>query len=175
LLFVPDLGIKSVIVESEWDGNIFYRAGKEALMEIQEYFKDGFVISTAKEKLQLEEIYAFLGRSYWAENRSKEKVALSLQHSFCFGVYKDQRQMGFARVVTDYSTFAYLCDVYILEEFQNRGLGKWLISVVMSHPELQGFKLWSLVTRDAHGLYRRFGFTELKYPERWMQILDPLQ
>jgi GNAT superfamily N-acetyltransferase len=144
-------------------------------MEIQEHYRDGFVISTDPSKLQVEEIYAYLARSYWAENRSLEKVALSLQHSLCFGLYIHQRQIGFARVVSDYSTFAYLCDVYILEEYQYRGLGKWLMSVVMSHPDLRGLRLWSLLTRDAHGLYRQFGFTELKYPERWMQILDPLQ
>ena len=142
-------------------------------MKIQEHAKDGFVISTDPNKLQSDEIFAFLSRSYWAENRSRDRVALSLRHSLCFGLYKEGRQIGLARVVTDYSTFGYLGDVYVLEEFQHRGLGKWLISVVMSHPELQGFRVWSLLTRDAHELYRRFGFTELKNPERWMQKLDP--
>jgi GNAT superfamily N-acetyltransferase len=165
--------MKTLNGESASGEIISYRSGKEALMGIQEYFKDGFLISTDKGKLQLEEIYAFLSRSYWAENRSIEKVALSLQHSLCFGVYKDHKEIGLARVVSDYSTFAYLCDVYILEEYQHRGLGKWLMSIVMSHPDLQGLRLWSLLTRDAHGLYRRFGFTELKFPERWMQILNP--
>jgi GNAT superfamily N-acetyltransferase len=142
-------------------------------MEIQERFRNGFLISTDQNKLQLEEIYAYLSRSYWAENRSREKVALSLRHSLCFGVYKDGREIGLARVISDYATFAYLCDVYILEEFRHRGLGKWLLSIVMSHSDLKGLRLWSLLTRDAHGLYRQFGFTELKLPERWMQLLDP--
>ena len=142
-------------------------------MKTQEHIKDGFVISTDPKKLQIDEIFAFLSRSYWAEDRSEEVVALSLRHSLCFGLYKEGRQIGLARVVTDYSTFGYLGDVYVLEEYQQRGLGKWLISVVMSHPDLQGFRVWSLLTRDAHELYRRFGFTELKNPERWMQKLDP--
>ena len=141
-------------------------------MKTQEHIKDGFVISTDPKKLQSDEIFAFLSRSYWAENRSEEVVALSLRHSLCFGLYKEGRQIGLARVVTDYSTFAYLCDVYVLEEYQHRGLGKWLIAVVMSHPDLQGFRLWNLLTRDAHDLYRRFGFRELKNPKRWMERSD---
>ncbi len=142
-------------------------------MNSQENFKDGFIVSTDPNKLQLEEIYDFLSKSYWAEKRSKDRVARSLAHSLCFGLYKEERQIGLARVVTDYSTFAYLCDVYVLEEYRHCGLGEWLISVVMSHPGLQGFRLWSLLTRDAHGLYRRFGFTDLKNPERWMEKVEP--
>lgn len=141
-------------------------------MDIKEYHKDGFFISTDPNRLQLEEIYSYLAKSYWAEKRPKDRVARSLAHSLCFGLYKEGRQIGLARVVTDYSTFAYLCDVYVLEDYQRRGLGKWLISVVMSHPELQGFRLWSLLTRDTHELYRRFGFTELKNSERWLEKLD---
>jgi GNAT superfamily N-acetyltransferase len=142
-------------------------------LSIQEHFKDGFVVSTDPKKLQGEEIFAFLSRSYWAENRSRERVALSLKNSLCFGLYKEGRQIGLARVVTDYSTFAYFCDVYVLEEYRRRGLGKWLVSIVMDHPDLQGFRLWSLRTRDTHELYRRFGFTELRFPDRWMEKVDP--
>jgi GNAT superfamily N-acetyltransferase len=141
-------------------------------MDIKEYHQDGFFISTDPNKLQLEEIYAFLSKSYWAENRPKDRVARSLAHSLCFGLYHEGRQIGLARVVTDYSTFAYLCDVYVLRDYRGRGLGKWLISVAMSQAELQGFRLWSLLTRDAHELYRRFGFTKLKNPERGMEKLD---
>ena len=141
-------------------------------MDIKEYQKDGFFISTDPNKLQPEEIYSYLSKSYWAEKRPKDRVARSLAHSLCFGLYKGGRQIGLARVVTDYSTFAYLCDVYVLEDYQRRGLGKWLISVVMSHPELQGFRLWSLLTRDTHELYRWFGFTELKNSEQWLEKLD---
>ena len=142
-------------------------------MDIREYFKDGFVISTDPNKLQPEEVFAFLSRSYWAKNRSRERVVLCLQKSLCFGLYKGGRQIGLARVVTDSSTFAYLGDVYVLEEYQHRGLGKWLVSVVMAHPDLQGLRVWCLLTRDAHELYKQFGFTELKFPARWMEKLDP--
>jgi len=142
-------------------------------MEPTEHHRDGFVISTEKDKLQLDEIYLYLSRSYWAHGRTREAVALSLQHSLCFGLYKDGRQMGLARVISDCATYAYLCDVYVLEDYQGRGLGTWLISAVMAHPELQGLRRWTLATRDAHDLYRKFGFTELRWPERWMEVYHP--
>ncbi len=142
-------------------------------MEPTEHHRDGFVISTEKDKLQLDEIYTYLSRSYWARGRTREVVQLSLQHSLCFGLYKDGRQIGLARVISDRATYAYLCDVYVLEDYQGRGLGTWLISAVMAHPELQGLRRWTLATRDAHDLYRKFGFTELKSPERWMEVFHP--
>jgi GNAT superfamily N-acetyltransferase len=142
-------------------------------MEPTEHHRDGFVISTEKDKLQLDEIYLYLSRSYWARGRTREVVALSLQHSLCFGLYKDGRQIGLARVISDCATYAYLCDVYVLEDYQGRGLGKWLISAVMAHPDLQGLRRWTLATRDAHDLYRKFGFAELKWPERWMEAYHP--
>jgi len=134
--------------------------------------KDGFLISTDKSRLQIDEIFDYLSRSYWAKGRARNVIERAIQNSFCFGLFHEGRQIGLARVITDYATFAYLCDVYVLEEFQRKGLGKWLMSVVMSHPELQGLRRWSLVTRDAHGLYRQFGFNELKSPERWMEIFN---
>jgi GNAT superfamily N-acetyltransferase len=137
--------------------------------------REEFIISTDQDKIQLEEIYAYLSRSYWAAGRPKDTVKRSIQNSLCFGLFDAGRQIGFARVVTDYATFAYLCDVYVLEEYQGQGLGKWLMSVVMSHPELQGLRRWSLATRDAHGLYRQFGFSELKSPGNWMEIFNPSQ
>lgn len=130
--------------------------------------KGSIVISTDPGRLDLDATYAYLSRSYWAKARPKEVVALSLQHSLCFGVYDGEQQIGLARVVTDYATFAYLADVYILEPYRGQGLGKWLISVVLSYPELQGVG-WHLRTQDAHGLYREFGFTELAAPERHME------
>jgi len=134
-----------------------------------EYSKADFVISTNPARLDLEVIFGYLSSSYWAANRPKEVVARSLKHSLCFGVYEGERQVGFTRVITDYATYAYLCDVFVLEEYRGKGLGKWLISVVTEHPELQGLRRWSLATRDAHGLYSKVGFTELKAPERWME------
>jgi GNAT superfamily N-acetyltransferase len=103
-------------------------------------------------------------------------MQLALEHSLCFGVYDERhggRQVGLARVVTDYAIFAYLCDVYILEGQRGKGLGRWLLEVVRGYPELHGLRRWALVTRDAHGLYRQFGFEALSAPERWMEAFDP--
>ena len=138
-------------------------------MQPLESHQDGYLISTDPELLQPDEIYAYLSRSYWAANRPKQVVTRSLQHSLCFGVYRDGRQVGLARVISDYATFAYLCDVYILEEHQGGGLGKWLLSVVFNHPELANIPRWTLFTRDAHGLYQKYGFTPLTNPE-WAMV-----
>ncbi len=135
---------------------------------------NGYAISTEVQKMDVEAIYAYLSRSYWAEGRTKATVEKSLQHSLNFGVFTvEGAQIGFARVITDYATFAYLADVFILEEHRGKGLSKWLMETIMAHPELQGLRRWSLATRDAHGLYAQFGFTPLPKPEIWMQIFDP--
>jgi GNAT superfamily N-acetyltransferase len=138
-------------------------------MEILESHHDSYLISTDPDKLQPEEIHAYLRRSYWAANRPKETVLRSLRGSLCFGVYQEGRQVGLARVISDYATFAYLCDVYILEEHRGGGLGKWLISVILAHPELKGIPRWMLFTRDAHGLYQKYGFTPMGNPE-WAMV-----
>ena len=135
--------------------------------------KDEFTISTERARLQLDAIVAFLSRAYWAQGRKRAAIERSIEHSLCFGLYAGERQIGFARVVTDCATFAYLCDVFIDESYRGQGLGKWLMSVVMDHPDLQGLRRWILATRDAHGLYRQFGWTELKDPGRWMEIHNP--
>ena len=139
----------------------------------QAYRNGNFVISTDPARLDLEAIHAFLTQSYWAEGVPQDIVARSLQHALCFGVYDGGRQIGLARVISDFATYAYIADVYVLETYRSRGLGKWLMACVMSHPDLQGLRRWSLATRDAHGLYRQFGFTELQRPERHMEILNP--
>src|SRR5689334_24705655 len=113
-----------------------------------EFQKDNFTISTDSDRLDLEVIYGYLSRSYWAAGRPRETVEKSIKHSLCFGVYDGSKQIGFARVITDFATFAYLADVFILEEYQGQGLGKWLVSVIMGHPDLQGLRRWSLATRD---------------------------
>ena len=115
-------------------------------------------------------MHAYLSqRSYWAQGRSLETVEKSIANSLCFGVYDDERQMGFARVVTDYATFAWLCDVFVDEAYRGRGLGKRLIEAVVAHPDLQNMRNFILATRDAHDLYRRYGgFEPLTNPERWM-------
>jgi GNAT superfamily N-acetyltransferase len=132
--------------------------------------RDGFSISTDKSRLDIDVIHKFLSvEAYWAANRSREKTQTAIENSICFGLYKSDRQIGFARVVTDKATFAYLGDVFILTEFRGLGLSKWLMDVIVSHPELQGLRRWVLATRDAHELYRKYGFGELKFPERWME------
>jgi GNAT superfamily N-acetyltransferase len=138
--------------------------------------RDGFRISTDPAELDVAALHAYLSRSYWAQGIPREVVERSVRHSLCFGLYEEKewskRQVGFARVVSDRATFAYLGDVYVLEDYRGRGLSKWLMECVRTHPELQGLRRWSLATRDAHGLYGRFGFTPLADPSRWMEIHD---
>ena len=139
-----------------------------------EWRRGEYVISTDRARLDTKLIHAFLsGSSYWAKDRPREVVERSIEHSLCFGLYRDERQAGFARVVTDYATFAWIADVFVVDEFRGRGLAKWLCEVMLAHPELQGFRRWALATKDAHELYRRMGFQELQRPERWMERRDP--
>lgn len=136
----------------------------------EEYVKDGYRITTDRESMDAGAIHGYLSRSYWARGRPRSVVEKSIRHSFCFGLFEGAAQIGFARVVTDYATFAYLADVFVLESHHGLGLGKWLMECVMAHPELQGLRKWSLATRDAHGLYARHGFTPLSRPEDHMEI-----
>ena len=131
-----------------------------------------FLISTDKSKLDIDVIHPFLTRSYWAEGIPRDTVIRAIENSLCFGVYNGTEQVGFARVISDFATYAYLADVFILEPYRERGLGKELVATVMAHPELQGLRRWSLGTRDAHGLYSQFGFTALENPSRMMEIAD---
>jgi ribosomal protein S18 acetylase RimI-like enzyme len=140
---------------------------------MEEYHRDGFTISTDPARLDVDAVHAFLTTAYWCEGIPRQTVARSLAGSLNFGLYQADRQIGLARVITDFTTFAYLCDVYVLPKFRGRGLGHWLMEHVMAHPDLQGLRRFSLVTRDAHELYRAFGFTEVKSPERHMEIVRP--
>jgi GNAT superfamily N-acetyltransferase len=116
-------------------------------------------------------VHHFLSEhSYWARGVPREMVDCSLEHSLCFGVYRDGQQIGFARAVTDFATFAWLADVFIVEDNRAKGIGKKLVAAVLGHPRLQGMRRFLLGTRDAHGLYARFGFQPLAYPERFMEI-----
>jgi GNAT superfamily N-acetyltransferase len=137
-----------------------------------EYNRDQFLISTDPALLDLDAIHAFLTRSYWAEGITREVVARSIEHSLCFGVYDAGRQVGFARVISDYATYAYLADVFILESHRGRELAKWLMECVLKHPGLQGLRRWTLATRDAHRLYAQFGFAPLQAPDRFMEIYN---
>jgi GNAT superfamily N-acetyltransferase len=139
-----------------------------------EWQHENFVISTDKERLDSEAIQKFLSEeSYWAKSRTYEQTLRAIENSICFGLYLDDRQIGFARVVSDQAAFAYLGDVYILDEFRGQGLSKWLMETILSHPDLQGLRRWLLATRDAHGLYAQYDFTPLKVPERWMERNAP--
>ena len=131
---------------------------------------NGYTISTDKDRLDIPLIHEYLSQhSYWAKGRPLDVVQRSIQNSLCFGVYQDEEQVGFARVVTDYATFSWLCDFFILESHRGRGLGKWLIATIVEHPELQSAKQFLLATRDAHELYRQYGgFKELHMPGKWM-------
>ena len=138
----------------------------------QEWERGDFTISTDKSRLDLAVIHGFLDSSYWASGRSVETIRRSIENSVAFGVYKGERQVGFARVITDYATFGWIADVFILEEFQGQGLGKWLTETIIAHPDLQGFRRWVLATKDAHDLYKKVGFAGLRRPERWMERHD---
>jgi GNAT superfamily N-acetyltransferase len=139
----------------------------------QEWRQGEYIISTDKRLLDLSAIQRFLTTSYWANGIPIETVKKSIERSLNFGVYKAGKQVGFARVITDYATYAYIGDVYILEDYRGQGLSKWLMQVIADHSELQGLRRWSLVTRDAHELYRQTGFTEPQNPERYMEKTDP--
>ena len=130
-------------------------------------------ISTDPSRLQLDAIHAYLVRSYWSPGVPKDVVARAIAHSLCFGIYQGETQVGFARVVTDRATFAYLADVYVLEAHRGQGLSKRLVAAVQSHPDLQGLRRFLLATADAHGLYAQFGFKPFSAPERMMEIRDP--
>jgi GNAT superfamily N-acetyltransferase len=140
---------------------------------VHQWNRGEYLISTDPARLDLETIHGFLNTSYWAAGRPVEIIKRSIEGSLPFGIYRGAQQVGFARVITDYATFAWLADVFVLEEFRGQGLAKWLVEVILSHPELQGFRRWLLATKDAHELYRRFGFEDLKRPERWMERFDP--
>ena len=129
-------------------------------------------IDTDKTRLDIDVIHGFLRESYWATGIPRDVVERSIEGSLCFGVYVDGAQVGFARIVSDYATFAYLADVFVLDAFRGQGLSKRLMEAIVSHPRLQGLRRWSLATRDAHGLYEQFGFTPLANPMRYMERLD---
>jgi GNAT superfamily N-acetyltransferase len=131
-----------------------------------------YSISTDRSKLDITVIHGFLRRSYWAKDIPLATVQKAIEHSLCFGVYQHHQQIGFARAITDYATFAYLADVFILEPYRGRGLGKWLVQYILNYPQLQNLRKWVLVTGDAHELYHRYGFTNLQAPENYLEIVN---
>jgi GNAT superfamily N-acetyltransferase len=145
------------------------------MIKTQEYTNGNFIISTDPARLDVAVIHQYLAEeSYWAQNIPRELVALAIAGSLNFGLYASGgKQIGFARVVTDYATFSYLCDVFVLPDYRGQGLSKWLMTCVMAHPDLQNLRRFMLMTRDAHSLYTRFGFTPVKEPANCLEIARP--
>lgn len=139
-----------------------------------EWHRDEFTISTERSKLEFDVIYKFMSEeSYWARTRTPEQMQRAIENSLCFGVYVGDRQISFARVISDFATFAYIGDVFVLPEYRGHGLSKWLMETIVEYPDLQGLRRWLLATKDAHGLYSPFGFEALRLPERWMERTAP--
>jgi GNAT superfamily N-acetyltransferase len=135
---------------------------------------DTFIISTDKSRLDVDAIHSFLStESYWAQNRSRQQTETAIENSICFGAYNHDRLVGFGRVVSDCATFAYVGDVFVIEEYRGRGIGKRLMDAMLGHPDLQNLRRWILATRDAHTVYSRHGFSALAHPERWMERPAP--
>ena len=146
------------------------------IMNDASFLKKGYLISTDQSLLNFDLIYNYLDtQSYWSKGIPSDKLRKAILNSLCFGVYKEKLQVGFARVVTDKATFAYICDVFVAEDFRGIGLSKWLVQTILQDGELQGLRRWSLATADAHGLYSQFGFCQVNMPERWMEIFKPYQ
>lgn len=132
---------------------------------------DNLIINTNRNQLDINFINAFISNSYWAKGRSLETMQTVINNSLCFGVYLNDKQIGFARVLTDYGQFAYIMDVFIDDNYRGKGYSKKLMSEIMEHPDLQAVKIWRLATADAHGLYQQFGFQVIARPENMMELL----
>ncbi len=130
-------------------------------------------MSTDPARLDVDAIYTFLARTYWAKNRPREILETALRNSLCFGIYRGSEQVGFARAITDRATFGYLADVYVLEPYRRRGLARWLVSSIINHPELKHLRRWALMTQDMHELYRQCGFRPPVHPEHLMEKVQP--
>jgi GNAT superfamily N-acetyltransferase len=139
-----------------------------------DWHRGEYSISTDPARIDLDVVHRFISEeSYWGRGRPLEVVRRAVEHSLPFGIYRGAELVGFARVVTDYATFAWVADVFVVAAHRGRGLSKWLLEVMLAHPDLQGFRRWLLATKDAHGLYRQFGFQDLRRPERFMERPDP--
>jgi ribosomal protein S18 acetylase RimI-like enzyme len=154
--------------------NIGCRIAMECFEMQTEHTRGNFLLSTDRSRIDLDVVHGFLVDAYWSRGIPRSVVAKAIEHSRVFGLYQvdPAQQIGFARVITDYATFAYVSDVFVLEAYRGQGLGRWMMEIIRSDPELQGLRRWLLSTRDAHGLYRYVGFGELTHPERVMEIVD---
>lgn len=138
-----------------------------------EWKQGEFTVTDRREDLDIASIHGFLRESYWAKGVPRPIVLKAINNSLCFGLYHNSKQVGFGRAVSDQATFAYLADIFVVSGYRGRGLGKWLVSCILAHPELQGLRRWLLATRDAHRLYGQSGFVALGKPEWFMEINDP--
>ncbi|MBI5753401.1 MAG: GNAT family N-acetyltransferase [Hydrogenophilales bacterium] len=138
-----------------------------------EWKQSEFTVTDRREDLDIETIHNFLRESYWAKGIPRPIMEKAISNSLCFGVYHNSNQVGFGRAVTDHATFAYLADIFVVPAYQGRGLGKWLVSCILAHPELQGLRRLLLATRDANKLYQQAGFVSLRKPDWFMEINDP--
>jgi N-acetylglutamate synthase-like GNAT family acetyltransferase len=146
----------------------------KVIMNDNFFLEKGFIISTDKSLIDFEAVHHYLDQeSYWAKGIPVERMKRAIENSICFGIYKQNKLAGFARVVTDKATFGYICDVFVLADYRRLGLSKWLMQTIVQHPEFQGLRRWSLATFDAHELYSQFGFNKLSKPESWMEIFTP--
>ena len=139
----------------------------------EQWHRDDYVLTTDPNAIDIGAVHAFLEQSYWARGIPLEIVRRALEHSLSFGLLREHQLVGFARVISDYATFAYVSDVFVLPEFRGQGLATWMMTCILAHPELQGLRRWCLATRDAHQLYAQVGFERTTIPERWMEKLDP--
>ena len=138
-------------------------------MEIQEWQRGGFVISTDRAKMQIDVIHDYVSKqSYWMPGIPKSRVQRIIDNALNFGIFDGPRQIGYADVITDFATFAYLANVFVLEDYRGQGLSKWLMECILAHPDLQDLRRWTLLTADAHGLYKQYGFEPINNPESWM-------
>jgi GNAT superfamily N-acetyltransferase len=138
-----------------------------------EWHKQNYLISTDPSKIDVDAAHDFLSRVYWSEGIPKTTLKRAIENSLCFGLFQNEMQIGFARLITDRTTFAYLCDVYVLEGHRGKGLATWLMECIVGHPDLHGLRRFCLFTKDAHKLYSRFGFTPMKNTDRYMEIFQP--
>ena len=139
---------------------------------VRNFQREGYTISTDRKRLDIGMIHEFLKTSYWAKGISKNAVEKSIANSFCFGVYEGGKQVGLARVITDFVTFAYICDFFILEQYRGRGLAKWLITTILECPDLVKLRRRCIVTHEAHGLYRAMGFMSAQRPEAFLELVN---
>lgn len=146
----------------------------KSIMNEDTFLAKGYIISNDKSCINFDRLYQYLeNESYWAKGVTVDRLKRAVENSLCFVILKQEEFAGFARVVTDKATFAYICDVFVLDEHRKLGLSKWLMQTILQHPELQGLRRWSLATSDAHGLYKQFGFAPLSKPDTWMEIYTP--